>query len=91
MFSTLEMKKEEETIYLREMNGVFLMLEVAEGFECGEDVVFNEEIDSVIREILSFEVLEIFLTYGFFVDGRVVSLDCELRSFNYCLVDGGLD
>ena len=47
MSSTLEMKREEEMTYLREMNGASLMLEVAEGLECGEDVVPNEETDSI--------------------------------------------
>ena len=85
------MKKEEETTYLREMNGASLMLEVEEGLECGEDVVPNQETDSVTREIPPFEVLEILLTYGPLVDGRTVSLDCEPGPFNYRVVDGEPD
>lgn len=62
MSCALEMKKEDETTYLREMNGVSLMLEVAESLECGEDVVHNEETVSITREIPSFEFLEILPT-----------------------------
>lgn len=35
-------EKQDENVYLREVNGVLLMLEIVESFEFSEDVLFNK-------------------------------------------------
>lgn len=86
-------ENQEDTVYLREMYGASLMLEIAESLESSEDVLLNkaslEKCDST--ESSSLDALEVLRRYNPLVEGRAISLDCEPRPFNYRLVDGGPD
>lgn len=60
---------------------------------CGKSFgALNEETDPNSPDIPSFEVLEVLLSYGALVSGRVIiGLDCKPRPIYYHLVDRGPD
>lgn len=78
-----------EMVYLREMNGASLMLEIAERLELSEDLFLEDNIDQASAS--SLDVIELLSSYECLADGREIYLACEPRPFNYRLVDGGPD
>lgn len=60
----LDGKVEEGMVYLREMNGVFLMLEIVEFLEVNEDIVFSMVI---IIFFVSLDVVELMEVYSCYV------------------------
>lgn len=81
-------KVEEGTVYLREMNGASLMLEIAEFLEVNED---NALSTATTISSASLDVVELMEAYSRHVGERHIQLACEPRPFNYRLVDGGPD
>lgn len=59
----LDGKVEEGMVYLREMNGVFLMLEIVEFLEVNEDIVFSMVIIFFVR----LDVVELMEVYSCYV------------------------
>ena len=86
-------EKQDENVYLREVNGASLMLEIAESLESSEDVLLNKAnlVKCDDTGSSSLDALDVLQSYKSLVAGRVISLECEPRPFSYRLVDGGPD
>lgn len=87
------LEKQDDNVYLREVNGASLMLEIAENLESSEDVLLNKanlvKCDNTGSS--SLDALELLKSYISLVEERAISLECEPRPFSYRLVDGGPD
>lgn len=59
----LDGKVEEGMVYLREMNGVFLMLEIVEFLEVNEDIVFSMVIIIFFVRLDVVELMEVYSCY----------------------------
>jgi len=81
--------KENSTVYLREMNGASLMLEIAERLELSEDLFLKNTINQSSSSDL--DIIEMVTSYECLAKGREIYLACEPRPSSYRLVDGGPD
>ena len=79
--------KENSTVYLREMNGASLMLEIAERLELSEDLFLKNTINQ--SPFLCLDIIELATSCECLTKGREIYLACAPRPFSYCLVDGG--
>ena len=81
-------KGDKGTVYLREMNGASLMLEIAEYLESNKDISLSTPTTT---SSACLDVEELMGEYSQLAGARQIQLACEPRPFNYRLVDGGPD